>query len=112
MTNEAYKDEVNIDDIEKTARVLVYDAGMVVVSLDQRGSNQTHQFINTFMAILQARKDGTMTTDQGVALPRVPLATFNPNLEFVLSKFNENNEPIPLDWKTAAYIRGVLVGNV
>ena len=112
MSTVPYTDEVNIDDIEKTSRILVYDAGMVVVSLDQRGSNQTHQFTNTFMAILQARKDGTMTTDLNTEMPRVPLATFNPNLEFVLSKFNENNEPIPLDWKTAAFIRGVLVGKV
>jgi hypothetical protein len=112
MTSGPYpKDDVE-DDLLSRAQVLVYDAGMVVVSLDEIGSQQTHQFTNPCMAILEAHESGVMTTKQGVDMPRVPVSQFNKDIKFVLSRFNENNQPIPLGWKDGAYIRGVLVGKV
>lgn len=53
MSNVAYPTDVDIADVEKTARVLVYDAGLVVISLDETSSQQTYQFTNTFMALLE-----------------------------------------------------------
>ena len=99
-------------DLLSRAQVLVYDAGMVVVSLDEMGSQQTYQFTNPCMAILEAHESGVMTTKPGVDMPRVPVSQFNSSMKFVLSRFNENNEPIPLGWKDGAYIRGVLVGKL
>lgn len=113
MTNGSYPaDDVTSEPILSKAQVLVYDAGMVVVSLDERGSQQTHQFSTTFMAILEAHESGVLTTKPGIEMPRVPVSQFNKDMKFVLSRFNENNEPIPLGWKDGAYIRGVLVGKV
>lgn len=112
MTSAPYPVDDVTGDLLTRAQVLVYDAGMVVVSLDEMGSQQTHQFANTCMAILEAHESGVMTTKQGVDMPRVPVSQFNKDMKFVLSRFNENNEPIPLGWKDGAYIRGVLVGKV
>jgi hypothetical protein len=112
MQSQPYPEEIEINNVEAIAKVLVYDTGMVVVSLDQQASKQTHQFTNTVMAIMESDEAGVMTTKPGIEFSRVPVSHFNPNLEFVLSKFNEANEPIPLGWKVAAYIRGVLVGKV
>lgn len=113
MVNNPYpSDDTTGDPILSKAQVLVYDAGMVVVSLDERGSQQTHQFSTTFMAILEAHESGVLTTKPGIEMPRVPVSQFNKDMKFVLSRFNENNEPIPLGWKDGAYIRGVLVGKV
>jgi hypothetical protein len=114
MTNIPYSDddEIVITNVEAISKVLVYDTGMVVVSLDQQASQQTHQFTNTVMAILESDDAGVMTTKPGLQFSRVPVSHFNPNLEFVLSRFSETNEPIPLGWKVGAYIRGVLVGKV
>jgi hypothetical protein len=112
MKSESYPEEIEISNVEALAKVLVYDTGMVVVGLDQQGSKQTYQFTNTVMAIMESDNAGVMTTKPGIEYLRVPVSYFNPNLEFVLSKFNENNEPIPLNWKVGAYIRGLLVGKV
>lgn len=112
MTNLPYPVDDVTGDLLSRAQVLVYDAGMVVVSLDERGSQQTHQFATTFMAILEAHESGVLTTKQGIDMPRVPVSQFNREMKFVLTRFNENNEPIPLGWKDGAYIRGVLVGKV
>jgi hypothetical protein len=110
MQSQSYPEDIEMNNVEAIAKVLVYDTGMVVVSLDQQASQQTHQFTNTVMAIMESDKAGVMATKPGFEFPRVPVSYFNPNLEFVLSKFNEANEPIPLGWKVASYIRGVLVG--
>lgn len=112
MTNASYPVDDVTGDLLTRAQVLVYDAGMIVVSLDEIGSQQTYQFTNTCMAILEAHESGVMTTKQGVEMPRVPVSQFSKEMKFVLSRFNENNEPIPLGWKDGAYIRGVLVGKV
>ena len=101
-----------MDNVEALAKVLVYDTGMVVVSLDQQASKQTYQFTNTVMAIMESDNAGIMTTKPGAVYTRVPVSSFNSTFEFVLSKFNEANEPIPLGWKVAAYVRGVLIGKV
>lgn len=112
MTSVPYPVDDDTGDLLTRAQVLVYDAGMVVVSLDELGSQQTHQFTNPCMAILEAHESGVMTTKQGVEMPRVPVSQFNSTIKFALSRFNENNEPIPLGWKDGAYIRGVLIGKV
>lgn len=112
MQTTSYHEDVESDSVEALAKVLVYDTGMVVVSLDQQASKQTYQFTNTVMAIMESDQAGIMTTKPGVEYSRVPVSSFNSTLEFVLSKFNETNEPIPLNWKVAAYVRGVLIGKV
>jgi hypothetical protein len=112
MTNNPYQEELEINNVEAIAKVLVYDTGMVVVSLDQQASKQTYQFTNTVMAILESDDAGVMTTKPGLEFSRVPVSYFSPDLQFMLSRFNENNEPMPLGWKVGAYIRGVLVGKV
>lgn len=112
MTNTPYPEEIEINNVEAMAKVLVYDTGMVVVSLDQQASKQTYQFTNTVMAIMESDDAGVMTTKPGLEFSRVPVSYYNPNLEFVLSRFNETNEPVPLGWKVSAYIRGVLVGRL
>lgn len=112
MTNGSYPDEVPNDDVEKMARTLVYDTGMVVVSLGQRGSQQTQQFSTTYMATLEPEYSGVLTTKCTSDMPKVQVTYFNPSLEFVLSRFSENNEPTPLDWKVGSYVRGTLVGKV
>lgn len=113
MTNGSYPQEVATgDDVEKLARTLVYDTGMVVVSLGQRGSQQTQQFSTTYMATLEPEYSGVLTTKCTSDMPRVQVTYFNPSLEFVLSRFSENNEPTPLDWKVGSYVRGTLIGKV
>lgn len=112
MQSSSYPEEIEINSVEALSKILVYDTGMVVVSLNQQASKQTYQFTSTVMAIMESDNAGIMTTKPGIEYSHVPISYFNPNLEFVLSKFNESNEPIPLGWKVAAYIRGVLVGKV
>lgn len=112
MSSSSYPEELEIANVEAIAKVLAYDTGMVVISLDQQASKQTYQFTNTVMAILESDDAGVMTTKPGLEFSRVPVSYFNPNLQFVLSRFNENNEPMPLGWKVGAYIRGLLVGKV
>lgn len=112
MHNDSYPEEVEIKNVEAIAKVLAYDTGMVVISLDQQASKQTHQFTNLVMAILESDDAGVMTTKTGLEFSKVPISYFNPNLQFELSRFNENNQPMPLGWKVGAYIRGVLVGKV
>lgn len=110
--NLPYPEESEISNVDSIAKVLVYDTGMVVVSLDQLGSQQTHQFTNTVMAILESDPAGIMTTKPGLEFARVAVSPFNPTMEFVLYKYNENNQPIPLGWKVGSYVRGLLVGKL
>lgn len=105
-------DEVAIENVDSISKVLVYDTGMVVISLDQLGSQQTHQFTNAVMAILESDPAGIMTTKPGLEFPRVAVSQFNPQLDFILHKYSEANQPIPLGWKVGGYIRGLLVGKV
>lgn len=112
MTNVPYPKEVNIKDVEKTARVLVYDAGLVVVSLDESSSQKTHQFTNTFMALLEPEFSGVLKSPLMIDMPFVTVSKFRKQLTFVLSRFSERNQPTPLDWKVGAYIRGMLIGKV
>lgn len=112
MSNVPYPTDLDIEDVEKTARVLVYDAGMVVISLDETSSQQTYQFTNTFMALLEPEFSGVLKTPLMMDLPFVPVSQFRKQLTFVLSRFSERNQPTPLDWKVGAYVRGMLVGKV
>lgn len=112
MDNASYPGDVDVQDVEKTSRVLVYDVGMLVVSLDQRSSQQTHQFTDTFMALLEPEFSGVLKTPQTLELPFVPVSQFRKELTFVFSRFNESNQPVPLDWKVGAFVRGMLVGKV
>lgn len=112
MVNAPYQLDIQFKDVEKVSRVQTFDTGMVVISLDQIGSQQTSQFTNTFMALLESDFGGYMTTRMGIDWPRVAVSPFNSILEFVISRFSETNQPIPLGWKGGAYIRGLLTGKV
>ena len=112
MTNLVYPDEINYKDVEKTARILVYDVGMLVISLDQRSSQQTHQFTNTYMALLEPEFSGVLKSPLLMDMPFVPVSQFRKELTFVLTRFSESNQPMPLDWKVGAFVRGMLVGKV
>lgn len=112
MTSTPYPvDDVTGDALTKS-QILVNDTGMVVVSLDEIGSQQTFQFASTYMAHLEAHSSGVLKTIPGIEMPLVSISQFKKDLTFSLSRMNENNEPIPLGWKTGAIIRGVLVGKV
>lgn len=104
MVNVPHFGEVPLQQVSAVSQVQAFDTGMVVVSLD------TRNFTHSFMALLEPRAGGYLTTKPMIDWPRVPVSPFNSNLEFVLSRFNETNELVPLDWKMGCCIRGVLVG--
>lgn len=112
MVNASYPGDLDIQDVEKTSRILVYDIGMLVVSLDQRSSQQTHQFTDTFMALLEPDFSGILKTPLMLDMPFVPVSQFRKELTFILSRFNESNQPVPLELKIGAFVRGMLVGKV
>lgn len=104
MVNTPHFGEVPLEQVSAVSQVQVFDTGMVVVSLD------TRNFTHSFMALLEPRAGGYLTTKPMVDWPKVPVSHLNSSLEFVLSRFNETNQLVPLDWKMGCCIRGVLVG--
>lgn len=100
---------VALHNVGKISKIQSFDTGMVMVTLANYGSTQTQQFINVLMAVLEPQSGGCHTT-RIEERPQITVSQFNPRLEFKMSRFNETNQPVPLDWKCGAFVRGVLRG--
>jgi hypothetical protein len=112
MTSVSQPGNISLKDVSRIAKIQTLDTGMVLVNVVQHGSMQTSQFTNSLMAVLQPQSGRYLTTKFNVPGSWITVPRFNPRLEFVLSTFNENNTPVPLEWRHGASIRGVLIGHV
>jgi hypothetical protein len=112
MTSVSQPGNISLQDVSKIAKIQTLDTGMVLVNVVQHGSMQTSQFTNSLMAVLQPQSGRYLTTKYNVPGSWISVPRFNPRLEFVLSTFNENNTPVPLEWRHGASVRGVLIGRV
>lgn len=91
-------------DLEKKAKALVYDTGMVVVSMKEHTGQTT-------MATLEPQKEGVLRNRPSRwELPQVHLSSINPGMHFMLQRFNDNNQRFSLDWPVGAYVFGEIVG--
>lgn len=98
---------------EKKARALVYDTGMVVVSMnDQMGGaacNSQHDL--TTMATLEPEYRGVLRNRPSpIDSPQVFLSSINPDMHFLLHRFNDKNKKFPLGWPVGAFVFGEIVG--
>lgn len=91
------------------SKVQVYDTGMVFINLSQLASTSTQQYTNALVSVLEPKSGGYLSSNVNNKYSKFKVSQFNQTLEFVLSRFNETNEPVPLGWRTGAYVRGVLV---
>ena len=109
-----------IDKSASKAKVLSFDTGHVIVTCFNTSSNQTSISNNQYMASLLPDNAGMMTISPCVG-EEVP--TFVPpnyeqdgqnNVPLLcnLLKFNDLGEPVPFQWKTGAYISGILQGKL
>lgn len=112
MVPNVVSNDIDVRDLEKKARALVFDTGMVVVDLDQRTSMLNSYSGNTTMAMLEPTYDGIMRNPPHNELPRAHVTYFDPQLKFVLNRFGDDDQPHPLDWNIGAYVQGLVVGKV
>lgn len=110
MVPSEVSDDIDVHEIEKKARALVHDTGMVYVDLDQQRSILNSYSGNTTMAMLEPVYDGIMRNPPHVELPRTHVTYFDPELKFVLKRFGDDDQPYPLDWVVGAYVQGVIIG--
>lgn len=104
---------VDTEDLGKKALALVYDTGMVAVDLDEQSSHLSSHSGTTLMATLHPQEDGTLQNRIYFhEMPRVHVSQTNPNLKFVLYRFDDDNRKSELGWPVGAYIFGTLVGRV
>ena len=101
------------------AKILSFDTGHVIVTCFNTSSNQTSISNNQYMASLLPDSAGMMTISPclGENPSFVP-----PNYErdgknnvpllCNLLKFNDLGEAVPFQWKTGAYISGILQGKL
>jgi len=105
--------EIVIDEYEKKALALVYDTGMVTIDLYEQHSQLSSHSGNTLMATLHPKKDGTLRNRIHFNdVPRVHVSSTNPDMKFVLYRFDDNNKKFYLGWPVGAYIFGTLTGKV
>ena len=106
----------DIKELTKMALALVFDTGLVVVSLNNSSSNTTSNIDNLFMADLDPQPPGVlkMIGCDPTSLVQVPSymtgSGASAAVSFVLSRFNEQGKPEPFAWKTGGYVNGVLTG--
>lgn len=104
---------VDTTNLYEKAVALVYDTGMVAVDLYEQGSQLSSHSGNTLMATLHPRKDGTLRNRVYFDdVPRVRVSLTNPNLKFVLYRFDDFNRKSDLGWPVGAYVFGTLTGKV
>lgn len=107
------KTDLETEDLEKKSVALVYDAGMVAVDLSQQRSQLSSHSGNFLMATLHPRKDGTLRNRIYFGdVPRVHVSSTNPDLRFMLLRFDDRGIKSPLDWPVGAYVFGTLNGKV
>lgn len=115
QTSEAkpVRDLLDVQDIEKKARALVYDTGMIAVDLDEQSSHLSSHSGNFMMTTLHPREDGTLRNRIYLwDVPRVQVSATNPDLTFLLFRFDDENQKFPLGWPVGAYIFGTLNGRL
>jgi hypothetical protein len=110
ITINSSSSEYQRPNFEHLANVLALDTGMVLVCLNDLGSRQTHQFTKFVMGILEPTPMGILTNRVNCTPSKIFVSPLNSTLEFSIYKFNENNQPIPLQWNIACYVTGVLIG--
>jgi hypothetical protein len=110
ITINSSSSEYQSPNFEHLANVLALDTGMVLVCLNDLGSRQTHQFTKFVMGILEPTPMGILTNRVNCTPSKIFVSPLNSTLEFSIYKFNENNQPIPLQWNIACYVTGVLIG--
>ena len=107
----------DIKESERMSLALVYDTGLVVVSLSKSSSNTTSNIDNQFMASLEPEPPGVLKMAyncESTSLVQVPFhktgSCASAFVTFDLSRFNEAGIPIPFAWKTGAYVNGTFTG--
>jgi hypothetical protein len=103
----------------KKSKILSFDTGHVVVTCFNTSSNLTSVSNNQYMASLLADNAGMLTISPCVGEPPsfVP-PNFeqdgNNNVPLLcnLLKFNDVGNLVPFQWKTGAYISGILQGKL
>lgn len=109
------KTSLDTVDLEKKAKALVYDTGMVVAFLDvQSGGSSNTVSDQTILATLMPRIDGVLRNrlSQIRDVPRVYLSNFSPDMHVLLYRYNDRNERMPLDWPVGGYVYGEVTGKV
>jgi hypothetical protein len=111
--------DMNIKESAKKARIISFDTGHVVVTCFNTSSNLTSVSNNQYMASLLADNAGmmTITTCRGEAPSFVPPnyeQDGNNNVPLLcnLLKFNDAGDLVPFQWKTGAFVSGVLQGKL
>lgn len=104
---------VDTEDLGKKAVALVYDTGMVAVDTSQEKSNMTSHSGNLLMSTLHPKLDGTLRNRIYFKdVVRVHVSNRNPDLKFLLYKFDDKGIKCSLDWPVGAYIFGTLSGKL
>jgi hypothetical protein len=107
------KTVLDTEDLQKKALALVYDTGMVAVDLYEQSSHLSSHSGTTLMATLHPLEDGTLQNRIYFNdVPRVHVSHANPNLKFVLYRFDDYNRRSELGWPVGAYVFGTLTGKV
>lgn len=104
---------IDTKDLKNKALALVYDTGMVVVDLDEYTSCLSSHSGFKLMSTIYPREDGTLRNRIFPSqVPRVWVSQTNPNLKFILHKFDDESKRTKLDWTVGAYVFGTLTGKV
>lgn len=105
---------LSTSDLEQKAKALIYDTGMVAVFLDGLHGNQSNSHShNALLATLEPHNSGVLQNRIFFEdVPRVLLSRLNPDMHFILKRFNDKNENMPLGWPVGGYIFGVITGKV
>ena len=96
---------------EDKARSLVYDTGMVILTLDHMSSISSSGLQDKFMGSLYPTLPGALVFNP-IKAPEVSLPYHTSRLHFSLFRFTEKSEPSPLGWNAGAYLYGHLIGKV
>jgi len=103
---------IQLPELERNARAIVYDIGMAIILIEESTNLQTVLFQNKVMATLEPEFDGTMTLKRkSLEGPKCYASAFGtPELSFIISRFSEDMKPVPIALPVGAYIQGTLVG--
>lgn len=99
----------DISQFKDKAVTLIYDTSIVTVCIDRFINLQGEQFNLFILTHLEPNPDGTMTSKNVCTLPCFEISFSEPTVILKLYTFNEMGKPIPLQWKTGAYLQGTLV---
>jgi hypothetical protein len=114
---ESVGDYTAVTDAELLSKTLVYDTGMVIVTLDNLSSMSTLGMSEFYMACLRPTSDGTIELRRTTDLPPsiyLP-SSGGSNTSQVLCNiwvYNEDGTTRRIDWKTGLYVAGILQGKV